>query len=154
MNYNDIPGDVTAEGHEKWIELTSFDWGVGRDISSPTGASADRESSAPSVNEITVTKATDESTPKLFDEAYRGSGQHAQIDFCKTDQGALEVYLTLNLENCMISSDSLSSGGDRPTESLSINFTKVEIKNTAMGADAKAGSPESIVYDVGLAKVV
>jgi len=64
MNYNDIPGDATAEGHEKWIELNSCQWGVGRGISSPTGGSADRESSAPSVSEIVVTKATDVSSTK------------------------------------------------------------------------------------------
>ncbi|HYH66977.1 MAG TPA: type VI secretion system tube protein Hcp [Urbifossiella sp.] len=28
-----IKGDVTAKGHEDWIELASFGWGVGRGIS-------------------------------------------------------------------------------------------------------------------------
>ena len=61
MKYNDgaVKGDVTAEGHEAWIECNSFQWGVGRGISSPTGASADRESSAPSVSEIVVTKPSE-----------------------------------------------------------------------------------------------
>lgn len=154
MNYNDLPGDATAEGHEKWIELNSCQWGVGRGISSPTGASADRESSAPSVSEIVVTKATDASSTKLLNEAYQGEGQKCQIDFCKTNQGVLEVYLTLTLTNTMISGLSVSGGTDRPTESLSLNFTKVEFKNTGMGADAAAGSPETVTYDLALAKVV
>jgi len=154
MNYNDIPGDVTAEGHEKWIELNSCQWGVGRGISSPTGASADRESSAPSVSEITVTKATDVSSTKVLNEAYQGEGQKVQIDFCKTDKGKLEVFLTLTLTNCMISGYSVSSGGDRPSESLSLNFTKVEFKNVNMGAAADTGSPDSVTYDLALAKVV
>src|SRR5215831_13659204 len=110
LNYNSIPGDATAEGHEKWIELNSCQRGVGRGLSSPTGASADRESSAPSVSEIVVTKDTDAASPKLLNEAYQGEGQKVQIDFCKTDKGKLEVYLTLNLENCMISGFSMSSG--------------------------------------------
>jgi type VI secretion system secreted protein Hcp len=154
MDYNKIAGDATAEGHEKWIELNSCQWGVGRGISSPTGASADRESSAPSVSEIVCTKATDASSPKILNEAYQGEGQKVQIDFCKTDTGKLEVYLTLNLENCMISGYSLSSGSDRPTESLSLNFTKVEFKNTGMGSAGGTGSPDSVTYDLALAKVV
>ena len=154
MNYNDIPGDATAEEHEKWIELNSCQWGVGRGISSPTGGSADRESSAPSVSEIVVTKSTDVSSTKLLNEAYQGEGQKCQIDFCKTDKGILEVYLTLTLTNTMISGLSLSSGGDRPTESLSLNFTKIEFKNVNMGADAAAGSPDAVTYDLALAKVV
>jgi len=153
MNYNSIPGDATAEGHEKWIELNSVQWGVGRGISSPTGGSADREASAPSVSEIVVTKATDVSSPKLLNEAYQGEGQNVTIDFCKTDKGKLEVYLTFTLSNTMISGHSMSSGGDRPTESVSLNFTKVEFKNVNMGAAGDTGSPDSVTYDIALGKV-
>lgn len=153
MNYNNIAGDVTAAGHEKWIELNSCQWGVGRGISSPTGGSADRESSAPSISEIVVTKATDASSTKILNESYQGEGQKVQIDFCKTDKGNLEVYLTLNLENCMISGYSVSSGGDRPSESLSLNFTKIEFKNVNMGASGEAGSPDSVTYDLAAGKV-
>jgi|GEM_PF-6550946 len=47
LNYNKIPGDVTESTHTGWIELNSCQWGIGRGISSPTGGSADRESSGP-----------------------------------------------------------------------------------------------------------
>jgi type VI secretion system secreted protein Hcp len=154
MKYDAIQGDATAEGHEKWIELNSVQWGIGRGISSPAGGSADRESSAPSVSEVVVTKATDVSSTKVLNEGYQGEGKDVQIDFCKTDKGKLEVYLTITMNNTMISGYSLSSGGDRPTESLSLNFTKVEFKNTNMGAAGDTGSPDSITYDLALAKVV
>jgi type VI secretion system secreted protein Hcp len=153
MNYNDIPGDVTASGHEKWIELNSFQWGVGRGISSPTGGSADRESSAPSVSEIVATKATDVSSTKLLNESLQGEGQTVKIDFCKTDKDKLEPYLQLTLTNCMVSGYSVSSGGDRPTESLSLNFTKVEFKNIGMGAAGDTGSPDAVTYDLALGTV-
>ncbi len=153
MKYASLNGDATAEGHEQWIELNSCQWGVGRAISSPTGGSADRESSAPSISEIVVTKATDISSPKLLNEAYQGEGQDVTIDFCKTDKGKLEVFLTLTLNNTMVSGHSLSSGGDRPTESVSLNFTKVEFKHTNMAATGETGSPESVTYDIGLGKV-
>ena len=39
-------------------------------------------------------------------------------------------------------------------ESISLNFTKVELKNVSMGADAKAGNPASITYDLGLASIM
>lgn len=156
MKYNDgaVKGDVTAEGHEAWIEVNSFQWGVGRGISSPTGASADRESSAPSVSEIVVTKPSDLASPKLLNEALQGEGVKVEIDFCKTDAGVLEVYMKYTLEDAMISGYSLSSGGDRPTESLSLNFTKVEYKNIPTGDTAATGEPETVTYDLALAKVV
>jgi type VI secretion system secreted protein Hcp len=154
MNYNDIKGDVTADGHVGWVELNSFQWGVGRGISSPTGASADRESSAPSVSEIVVTKATDVSSTKFLNESYQGEGQKVVIDFCKTDKGVLEVYMEYTLEDCMISGYSLSSGGDRPSESLSLNFTKIEFKNIGMKDKNDTGDPDTVTYDVAQAKVV
>jgi type VI secretion system secreted protein Hcp len=154
MKYDTIQGDATAEGHEKWIELNSCQWGIGRGISSPTGGSNDRESSAPSVSEVVVTKNTDVSSTKVLNEGYQGEGKDVQIDFCKTDKGKLEVYLTITMNNTMISGYSLSSGGDRPTESLSLNFTKVEFKNVNMGSAGDTGSPDAITYDLALAKVV
>lgn len=154
MNYNDIKGDVTAEGHKAWVELNSFQWGVGRGISSPTGASADRESSAPSISEIVVTKASDSASVKFVNEALQGEGVKVVIDFCKTDKGNLEVYLTYTLTETMISGYSVSSGGDRPSETLSLNFTKVEYKNTPMKSAGETGSPETVTYDLAQAKVV
>jgi type VI secretion system secreted protein Hcp len=156
MNYNSlaIAGDVTESTHIGWIELNSFQWGVGRGISSPTGGSSDRESSAPSVSEITVTKAQDVASVPLINETLQGEGQTVIIDFCKTDKGQLQVYLTFTLTNNMISGYSLSSGGDRPSESLSLNFTKVEVKSTPMDATGADTSPVTVTYDIGQAKVV
>jgi type VI secretion system secreted protein Hcp len=79
MNYNDlaVKGDVTDEKHVGWIEVNSFQWGVGRGVSSPTGASADRESSAPSVSEVVVTKATDLASPKLLNEPCRARARRS-----------------------------------------------------------------------------
>src|SRR5208337_640048 len=152
-NYNNIPGDVTESTHTGWIELNSCQWGVGRGISSPTGGSEDRESSAPSVSEIVTTKPTDIASPKLLNEAYQGTGQDVTIDFCKTTAGQLQVYLTLITKNTMISGYSLSSGGDQPSESLSFNFTNIEFKSTPTGASGAAGSPDAVTYDIGQAKV-
>jgi len=154
MNYNDIKGDVAASGHEGWVELHSLSWSAGRCITSPVGASADRESSAPTISEINVTKATDIASTKLLNEAYQGEGQKVVIDFCKTDAGTLEIYMQYTLEDCLISNYSVSSGGDRPTESLSLNFTKVEFKNIAMKDKNDAGDPDAVTYDLAQAMVV
>lgn len=153
MKYDTIKGDVTAEGHADWIECNSFQWGVGRGISSPTGSSADREASAPSVSEITVTKNQDMATVKMLDAAFQGEGVTVTIDFTKTDKGKLETYLAYTLTNTMISGYSLSSGGDRPSESLSLNFTKVECKLTSMTATNADGTPENVTYDLSAAKI-
>jgi len=155
MKYDDlaIKGDVTEEKHKDWIELNSLQWGVGRGISSPTGGSGDRESSAPSISEIVVTKPSDIASPKLLNEILQGEGKTVVIDFCKTDKGNLEVYMSYTLTNTMLSGYSVSSGGDRPSESLSLNFTAIDPTNTPMGTDNATASPETVGYDLALAKV-
>ena len=153
LNYNDlaVKGDVTESNHKTWIEASSFQWGVGRGISSPTGASADRESSAPSVSEITLTKSQDIATVGLLTAALQGDGVKAVIHFCRTNKDQMDVYLTIELENVMISGYSVSSGGDRPTESVSLNFTKIMVKGTQMKMDGSAAEPANISYDLSTA---
>ena len=154
MNYNSlaVKGDVTESGHKNWIELGSFQWGVGRGISSPTSASADRESSAPSVSEVVVTKTQDISTIGMLTAGFQGDGVPVQIDFTRTNKDQMDVYLTVELETVMVSGFSTSSGGDRPSESISLNFTKITVKGTQMAPDGKGSTNANISYDLATAK--
>jgi type VI secretion system secreted protein Hcp len=152
LNYDGIPGDVTAAGHEKWIQCSSFQWGVGRGISNASSSPADREGSTPSVSEIVVTKDTDSASPPLMRASLGlapvGEGKDVKIDFCKTDTSQPEPYLSLTLNNTLVSGWSISSGGDRPTETVTLNFTKVEFKNIGMGPANDTGTPDPAQYDL------
>jgi type VI secretion system secreted protein Hcp len=153
MNFDGIPGDVTETSHSTWIELSSFQWGVGRAISSPVGSSAERESTAPSISEVVVTKDNDIASGKLMQEALSGHGKTVKIDFTRTDKGQQDVYLTLELTNTIISGYSHSSAGaDRPTESLSLNFTKVQFSTKQMAPDGSVGQPDHVIYDLATAQ--
>ena len=154
MKYDSIEGDVTAAGHEKWIEVQSFQWGVGRGIQSRTGRGVNREASAPSISEVVVTKVQDKATIKLLDASLQGEGKTVTIDFVKTDGQKLEKYMTYILTNTMVSGYSISSGGDRPTESISLNFTKFQFKDINMDATNKGAGGAVVTYDIAAAKVV
>jgi type VI secretion system secreted protein Hcp len=154
MKYGDIKGSVTTAGYEKWIELNSFQWGVGRSIGTGARGALSREHSEPSVSEIVVTKLTDVSSSKLFLDALAGKlDSKVQIDFTTTSKGKIEKFLTYKLENTAISSFSKSSGGDMPLESLSLNFTKVTETFTGMDPGV-SGSPETVGYDLTLMKTL
>jgi type VI secretion system secreted protein Hcp len=140
MQYDTIQGDVTASGYEHQIELTSFQWGVSRSFALAAG---NREGSAPKVSEITITKPLDSSSPHLLEEALNGEGKTVVISFVKSSAGQLETYLQITLTNTLISGFSMSSGGDRPTESLSLNFTKIEYKYISL-----ATGPVVVTYDL------
>jgi type VI secretion system secreted protein Hcp len=141
MKYGSIKGDTTEDGHIGWISLDSFQWGVGRGISTPTGNSHNRESSAPSVGEITAAKTTDAATVALLTESLHGEGKDVTIDFCKTEKDKLRVYLTYHLSNAMVSGYAANSGHDVPTETFSLNFTKVACKVWPMDSKGDRGTP-------------
>ena len=148
MKYASIKGPVTTDGFKDWIELHSFQWGAGRAIGSALGTDVSRESSNPSLSEVTVTKATDVSSPKLFLDSVAGKlDSKVTIKFTTTTKGKVETFLTYELENTGLSHYSMSSGGEAPMESLSLNYTK--ITETFTGHDPGiSGSPETVGYDL------
>ena len=148
MKYGSIKGSVTTDGFKDWIELESFHWGVGRSIGTAARGSFSREHSEPSISEITVTKRTDIASPKLLLDSVAGKlDSKVDIKLTTTTKGKVETFLTFKLENTGISGYSLSSGGDMPVESLSLNFTK--ITETFTGHDPGiGGSPETVGYDL------
>jgi type VI secretion system secreted protein Hcp len=153
LHVEGLEGDVTAAGHEGWIECESMQWGVGRGITTPTGSSQERESTAPNVSEVSVVKMMDKCTPKLFEQACIGTSKLVKIDLVQTGE-QLDTYMAYELENALISGYSVNTGGDRPSENLAFNFTKVVMKYTPYDNKHKAGSPIPAGYDVSLGKKV
>ena len=131
--------------HEKWVQVDSLQFGVGRAISISSGG-ADRDTSNPSFSEITVSKSMDISSPDIFAEAIAGKApDKAEIHFVQTagTDAKPQVFLKLTLLKPLVSSYSMSSGGERPTESLSINFTKIEYQYDSYSGDkVTTGTPK------------
>jgi len=145
-----IEGKVTAKGHEQWIDIDSLQWGVGRAISSAVGTSADREASKPSISEVSLTKLMDASSPMIFTESCVGKAKKMEIHLCTVGTDQIETYMEYVLEDCMVSGYSVSSGGDRPSESLSLSFTKMEMKFIPYNDAGKPESPIPAGYDMAL----
>ena len=129
-------GEVKAKGYEGWIQLQSAQLGTNRNITTPTGRGTNREASAPATQEIVITKLQDSVSTALYKEALRGEGKLIVIAFVKEDG---TTSMTLVLQNTLMSSYSVSGHGgvtdSRPTESLSINFTKMTFEMSPTSPD-------------------
>ncbi|MGA7982386.1 MAG: type VI secretion system tube protein Hcp [Chromatiaceae bacterium] len=150
-----IKGDSQQDGHTDWINLHSLQLGVGRGITT-SGAGKDRDTSTPSFSEVSCTKSSDIASNDLFAQSIYGKKicDKAEVHFIQTGgEGADQVYMKYELYEPIISSYSLSSGGERPMESFAINFTKIIQKYsqfdsggtvtqaTDKGFDLKTGKP-------------
>ena len=151
-----IEGSVTAEGYENWIECQSFQWGVGKGVSTPTGSAKDRACSTASISEVVVSKMFDKASIALFKNAVAGmdKAQDAKIHLCQSDGTKIGPYVQYELTNTLISGYSVSSGGDRPSESVSLNFTKVQIKFTEGDAAASEANPVVAGFDIATGKPI
>jgi type VI secretion system secreted protein Hcp len=149
LKYGSIDGAVTTKGFEKWIELSSFQLGVGRAISSAARSAANREASEPSISEITVTKNMDVASLNMFEEGLASEmNNKVTIKFTTTSKNAVTEYLMYELTDVGLSGYSISAGGEGiPTESLSLNFTKIQMKFTDLGASI-TGSAKAATYDL------
>ena len=112
-----INGESTVTGHDKWINIDSVQLGVGRSITM-VGGGGDRETSNPSFSEVTMTKSQDvASTDTTF--GFQIPTKCAGVPD----------------EEAIVSSYSMSSGGDRPSESFSLNFTKISYQYDKFDGD-------------------
>ncbi|MCH9643652.1 MAG: type VI secretion system tube protein Hcp [Gammaproteobacteria bacterium] len=158
IKMNDIEGDVTARGHENWIEINAIQFDVSRSISTEPGRISDREGTRPAVSEITITKKMDKSSPLLFSEACVGKAKpEVQIDICQTSD-SLSPYAQMTLNNVIVSAYEMildvSKGQRYPHEKIRLSYDKIELKYTPYGADNKPESPIPAGYDLRQATAI
>ena len=145
-----IEGNVTATGFEKCIKVSSVHFGVSREITMEAGKMANREQGKPNITEVTLTKEADNSVAALFKESVSGSaGKKATLKFVRTGTDNVEEFMEYSLENCLVSSYSISADGDEePLENISLSFSKCEINYKDHDLTNKTGSPQRAGYDL------
>lgn len=149
LKYAELKGEVTAATHKEWVELHSIQMGVGRGISAGVGGGSKREATAPSVSEITITKSFDVFSPLALKEALGGKASVVKIELTQTDNSGKHVaYQKYILTDTLISGYSISSGGDRPSESLSLNFTKIDSEYLSIDSKFAAKTTGHVIYDI------
>jgi len=135
LKIKDIPGESTDKSHSKEIDILSVLWSNA--VPSSGGIAASTKL-APE-NLLSVTKSIDKSTPKLFEAL--ATGKHideATLVVRKAGSTPVE-YLKYTLQDIMVSSYSTSGSSDRPTESISFNYGKIEVQYTELNADGTLG---------------
>jgi len=161
MKMDGAEGNVTAKGYEKWIELSSLNFGVKRSINTKPGKVADRESTRPTVSEVTLTKEMDKSSPALFTEACVGKAKpKVEVHLCQTGEN-ISPFMQYTLENVLVSNYSVNHSSDDnqrktgyPTETVTLNFDKIEMKYTPYDEQHKAQSPIPAGYDLNTAQKI
>ena len=148
MKFGDKKGDVDTKQYKEWIMCHSFQFGSGRGIHTAQASGANRQGSHASVSEITVTKNLDPASLHLWRDSLDGKlNTVVEFSFTRADQDNSE-YLHVKLWDTGVSGFSISSGGDRPSESISLNFAKIEFKDIKVGQDGVQQTAIAVHYDL------
>jgi type VI secretion system secreted protein Hcp len=150
LKFDGVTGETTIKGEEGAIKLTSFEFSATSVADTTTGLASGKRQ----LSEIVVTKAADTTSVGIFKSFLTGENkQNVEIDFVTTEHEGAKPYLTFKFENVLISSYSLSSGGDRPTESISFNYQKIETTYVGQIPGATVGAaPPTAGWDLATLK--
>jgi type VI secretion system secreted protein Hcp len=126
MKIPGVDGEALTKGHEKEIELGSFSMGA----SNPSGVSAGSGSGAGKVDisSLSIQKSVDLSSAKLFQQCCAGKHFDTATIVCREAGGDAPVdYWTIKLKQVYIDNVSwgASSGGGKPSESVSVSFAEI-----------------------------
>lgn len=129
IKFDGVDGESKAKGHEKWIELQSFSaaeaQAAAREVASGQASGKRDAASGQATGKrqhkpFTIVKTYDKASPVLAKAMASGE----VIKLIEVSDGTT-VH---KLRDCVITSISpvSSSGGDRPMESISLNYEKIE----------------------------
>ena len=140
MKLGDIKGESQSEQFRDFFDIFSFSWGVSQ--TSSHGGGGGGGAGKVQMQDFHFFKPSGKASPKLMLHCCTGRHFPKATVFVTTQGSEREdVYQRYELENVMISSYQTSGdGGSRPTESLSLNFTKITFTQNSMQPD---GSIES-----------
>ena len=153
LKSDDIQGAVTAKGFEKTFELQSLTYGQTRNVGSRVGKTGKVDSSLAHIHEVVVTKNYDVSSTKLFEFSFSGKLLAKMvISLVRQDSSGPITYSEITLEDVVISGYQFGAtggaGNDEPSETVTLNYGKITIKNTPPGKDGTAGTPASAGWNV------
>jgi len=146
---DDIKGESTDSDHVEWVELSSFGWGVSQPVSQSSGTGG-RVAGGCQFSDFTCTKTVDNASADIM--KFCAAGTHipmVTIDVVEST-GQKHTFIKYELEDVIISGSSPSGGGggDKPMESLTLNYGKFRQTYTPLDHQGNPGTPITRGWDL------
>lgn len=151
MEFPGVDGESKLKDHGGWIPLTSFSWGGRRAVRTHTGGGYGMSAtySTAQLRDIVITRQTDSASPLLWNAMIKGSPGTVKFHWLRPGSGGdPTTYLEAEFENAIIVTIATDSGGERPTESITISYEAIEFRVVNVG-NALAGPQDVVGYRLG-----
>ncbi|GGU51682.1 hypothetical protein GCM10009504_05470 [Pseudomonas laurentiana] len=137
----EIKGSSKVKGYEDWVEFETYAISSSRNIQVQGD---DRDISNPYVSELMLTKGADKTSPEFFIQAKIGKAFKKATIAVVQAAGANDKpqnLLTFEVAEPIVSSFSTQcSSGNRPSEHISLNFSKIKYDYTNFDGGTSKGS--------------
>lgn len=152
LKLDGVKGEAQDSEHKDEIDVLSWSWGMSQ--SGTGGMGGGSGAGKVSVQDISLTKYLDVSSPTLH--LFCANGKHvakAVLVARKAGENPLE-YLKIELEDVLVSSVSTggSGGEDRLTENITLNFKKVKTTYTQQNKDGSKGAAPEMQWNIATNK--
>jgi|SRR5208283_2130778 len=150
LELDGVDGESQDKTFTNKIDVLSFSWGVSNAASGHLGSGSG--TGIANVSDLTVSKYVDKSTNKLIYFCYNGKHVgNGKLHVRKAGGDDKVEYLTYEMTEVFITnfsqSDS-SGGGDLASESVTLNFSKVDIKYKLQQAAGSGGDSPHVKIDI------
>jgi type VI secretion system secreted protein Hcp len=141
-----IPGESADAGHKAEIDVLSYSWGVTQTgtMSYGGGGGAGKAN----FGDFSFMMRMNKATPKLMQACANGSHIEDAILTCRKAGDKQQEYMQYKFYDLLISSYQTSASSEEPTESISFNFSKMEMEYKEQDAKGNLGGATSFKYNI------
>lgn len=133
LQLDGVKGESADSKHQGWIECTSVHWSITQPRSATASTGGGHTAERAELSEISISKLIEVASPLLAQLCACGKTlPKAKLEMQRADGNGEPVkYFEVELENVLIAHVAPSfAGGDFPTESLGLKFSKARWKYT------------------------
>jgi type VI secretion system secreted protein Hcp len=151
LKIDGVDGESQDQTHANEIEIQSFSWGA---IYVP--GSAGGGAGKVSMQDLSLVRRLDKASPQLMLACATGKHFPEAVLVCRKSGDPAVEYYKITLSDVLVSSVQTggSAGDTVPTESVSLNFTKIKWEYVPVDATGTAQEPVVAEYDLRTATAI
>lgn len=141
MSIDGIRGPGVIPSYEGWLLLSSFKWSGERGIQKQSTMSGrlSAVAVAPQLRAVSVTRNADIVSPEIWLRMLSMTRKRVEFAWLRTGADGLTPYLTLELEDALVTSMGEAATYGTPSETIDFTYTKVtlgvvNVRNALSGA--------------------
>jgi type VI secretion system secreted protein Hcp len=153
LKLSGIDGESVDAKHKGEIDVLAWSWGLSAE-SAPPGGGGGSGAGRVKIQDISIQKLVDLASPLLL--SFSAQGKHISDGTLTTRRPgkAAAEFLLLKMTDVIVTSVNMVASKDenRPTESITLNFAKLQLDYRPQKADGSLGPEKSFKWNVAAGK--